>query len=106
MKRALCFVFYLYSFLSFYRSIQEYPTVLLFVFFFLSLGPLHVACEPLVPQPRIKPVTPTLGAWSLNHWTAREVFPVHFLESTVATKNVLFVLSRARIGWYVQKQCQ
>ena len=27
----------------------------------------------LVPQPGIKPMPPALGAWSLNHWTAREV---------------------------------
>ena len=27
----------------------------------------------LVHQPGIEPVTPALGAWSINHWTAREV---------------------------------
>ena len=32
-----------------------------------------VACRILVPQPGIKPVPPAVEAWSLNHWTAREV---------------------------------
>jgi len=27
----------------------------------------------LVPPPGIEPVSPALEAWSLNHWTAREV---------------------------------
>ena len=27
----------------------------------------------LVPQPIIEPASPALEAWSLNHWTAREV---------------------------------
>ena len=27
----------------------------------------------LVPQPGIKPASPALEAWSLNHWTTREV---------------------------------
>ena len=30
-------------------------------------------CEILVPQPGIKPVPPSLGAQSFNHWTTREV---------------------------------
>ena len=34
------------------------------------------ACGTLVPQPGIEPVPPALQAWSLNHWTAREV-PQH-----------------------------
>ena len=35
--------------------------------------PRHAARGILVPQPGIKPVSPELGAQSLNHWTAREV---------------------------------
>ena len=45
----------------------------LFFFFSGEEGPLHVACETLVSRPGIKPVTPALEAWSLNHWTSREV---------------------------------
>ncbi|KAM9076911.1 striatin-interacting protein 2 isoform 4-T4 [Megaptera novaeangliae] len=36
----------------------------------------HAACRILVAQPGIEPVPPVLGAWSLNHWTAREVPPL------------------------------
>ena len=32
-----------------------------------------MACGILVPQPGIKPVPPAVEAWSLNHWTTREV---------------------------------
>ena len=35
------------------------------------------ACGTLVPQPGVKPVPPAVEAWSLNHWTTREV-PEHY----------------------------
>ena len=41
--------------------------------FFLFFRPQHVGCGILVPHPGIEPVPPALEAWSLNHWTAREV---------------------------------
>ena len=25
-------------------------------------------------------MTPTLGAWNLNHWTIREVFIIHYFQ--------------------------
>ena len=37
------------------------------------------ACGILVLQPGIKPMPPVLEAWSLNHWTTREV-PVFSLS--------------------------
>ena len=46
-----------------------YLFICLFIYLFLHLA----ACGILVPQPGIKPVSPALGAQSLNHWTAREV---------------------------------
>ena len=33
----------------------------------------YVACGILVPRSGIKPMSPALGAQSLNHWTTREV---------------------------------
>ena len=33
----------------------------------------------LIPGPGIKPRPPPLGAWSLSHWTIKEVLPVCFL---------------------------
>ena len=38
-----------------------------------------MACGILVPQPGVKPVRPALEAWSVNHWTAREVPNFFFL---------------------------
>lgn len=48
-------------------------------FFFL---PRLVACRITVPQEGIKPVYPALEAWSLNHWTAREV-PTQLLDGGI-----------------------
>ena len=47
-------------------------------YLFIYLAPLGLSCSVwnLVPQPRIKLRPPTLRAWSLSHWTAKEV-PVH-----------------------------
>ena len=33
----------------------------------------HVACGILVHQPGIELMPPALEAWSLDHWTTREV---------------------------------
>ena len=41
-----------------------------FLFFFL---PHHMACRILLPWPGIKPMPHAVEAWSLNHWTTREV---------------------------------
>ena len=41
--------------------------------FFGYFWPCHVAYGSLVPRPGIEPVSPGVGARSLNHWTAREV---------------------------------
>ena len=35
------------------------------------------ACRMLVQRPEIEPMPPAVEAWSLNHWTTREV-PLHF----------------------------
>ena len=40
---------------------------------FFSFWPYCALCGILVPQPGIKPAPPALEAWSLNHWTTREV---------------------------------
>ena len=41
----------------------------------LSCGSRDLSCgiRDLVPWPGIKPGPPALGAWSLNHWTTKEV---------------------------------
>ena len=35
--------------------------------------PCHTSCGILVPWSGIKPLSPAVEAWSLNHWTTREV---------------------------------
>ena len=46
-----------------------------FFFFFL---PYHSACGILAPWPGVKPASPALAAWSLNHRTAWEVLTCVF----------------------------
>ena len=41
----------------------------------------------LVPRPEIKPGPPALGAWSLSHWTRREVPRPHLLPPTPVATN-------------------
>ena len=50
---------------------------------------LVMACEIyLVPQPGNNPRSPALGAWSLNHWTTREVPElVFFLKKNGGQKD-------------------
>ena len=44
----------------------------------------------LVPLPGIEPGPPVLGAWSLNHWTTREVPPLAFLYNSFHNFTVFF----------------
>ena len=53
------------------------PPVTLYGSFFFPLLH-HEACGILVPQLGVETVPPALEAWSLNHWTTREVFMVVF----------------------------
>ena len=41
--------------------------------FSCSRRPLSCSVWDLAPWPRIEPGSPALGAWSLSHWTTREV---------------------------------
>ena len=40
----------------------------------------------LVPQPGMEPGPPALGAWSLSHWTTREV-PLGFFLSVTSSPH-------------------
>ena len=42
------------------------------IFLFSMFWQCHGPCRILVPQAGIELVLPPLGAWNLNHWTARE----------------------------------
>ena len=48
---------------------------------FAVVWPYHVAYGILVPPPGIKPAAPAVEAGSLNHWPAREVLAVSFIEN-------------------------
>ena len=49
---------------------------------------LVAACmRDLVPQPGIEPRPPVLGAWSLTHWTTREVPWPDFLQGLQCSLN-------------------
>ena len=47
----------------------------------------HMACRILVPQPGIKPASPAVEAWSLNHLTTREVPRFPFQISVLSPAN-------------------
>ena len=48
-------------------------SLFLFSYLYIYFWPHCTACGILVSWPRIEPVIPALGVWSLNHWTTREV---------------------------------
>ena len=57
--------------------------------------PHGLACKILVPRPGIEPVLSAVEAWSLNHWTTREVFfffKLHFPKQKELSKKDNFVL--------------
>ena len=50
------------------NCVREWCGSYLFIYFFLAM-----LCGILVPWPGVMLMPPALEAWSLNHWTAREV---------------------------------
>ena len=62
----------------------------------------HVACRILVPWPGIEPVTPALGACSLNHWTTREIPDHSFLSAVPHVSSIFpFLNDAAHSTWYL-----
>ena len=57
-----------------YFLIYTYTFLHIYFFFFLA-----TLCGILVPQPGIEPVPPAVEAWSLNHWTTREVLVYFYI---------------------------
>ena len=52
-------------------QIPQSSFISFFFFQFFGCAMWHVGI--IVPQPGIEPMPPAVEAWSLNHWTAREV---------------------------------
>ena len=66
---------------EFHVSLVEVIIFAADVFFFFGLA--TQVCGILVPRPEIKPTSPALAGWSLNHWTTREVPSPGVLERVV-----------------------
>ena len=69
---------------------------LFFFFWGGALEPCCLACRISAPRPGIQSATPALNAWSLSHWTTKEVLVkllvwLHFLSHSVI--SVCFMLS-------------
>ena len=64
---------------------KDYPAITRFPppFFLVH----HMACGILVPRPGIKPASPAVEAWSLNHMTTREVPWFPFQTSVLSPAN-------------------
>ena len=69
--------------------------------FFFLIYAHHEACGILVPQPGVEPMPPAVEAWSLSHWTTREVpgvllsiskikFSVYFLTIWISSSHPVF----------------
>ena len=48
------------------------------------------ACRILIPRLGIEPSPPALEAWSLNHWTAREIPQLVLLEAEACLHSSVF----------------
>ena len=60
-----------------------------------------MACRILAPQSGVKPGLPALEAWSLNHWTARDVPGDDDLGSVIIILLML-VVTGARYISFIQ----
>ena len=67
--------------------------------------PCCAACRVLVLQPQIEPKPPTVEAWSLNHWTTREVPKRLGLNDHEGSKRQHFrpVKNRSRVLFAIVK---
>ena len=57
----------------FLKSLLSFYSVASVFWCFLGGGVCPKVCEILAPWSGIRPASLALGAWSLNHWTSREV---------------------------------
>ena len=66
-----------------------------------SIRTLSLSIWCLVPWPRIKPRDPALGAWSLSHWTTKNVpLSVVLNVSLLESNQVRYWLSRTRFPFF------
>ena len=83
IKKIFCFHSINFAFL-----LLNVPLTTVLFYFILTTAIWYVGV--LAPQPGIKPGSPTVEAWSLNQWTAREVSPI-----------LLFVMDVIMLSLYI-----
>ena len=95
-----------------YSSASQTEDQIVVVVVVVVFWPCHEACRVLVPQPGIEPMPPAVEAWSLNHWTAREVWGPGFLRSLIHHRPILLLKcnknelpEQGNAAW-MQRQCQ
>ena len=64
-----------------------------------------MACGILVPRPGMEAVPPAVEAWSLNHWTTREV-PQYFKYCFVKVDHLMGTINSCIKGatWRLSKE--
>ena len=84
----------MYMYMCMYTHTHTHTYIYIYIYFFFFS--CTVVCGILVPWPGIRPVPPALEAWSLNHWTAREV-PVYmyFYKCKIYNRQPVWSLRRA-----------
>ena len=89
------------------KFLKKFPSwVLITQLFFFSFRPHCAPYGILVLQPGIKPASPALGAWSLNHWTIREAPNVAFKYFSFG-KSDICLSSLIPLLWHLLRlKCQ
>ena len=68
------------------------------LFFFFFFWPVHATCGILVSWPGMESMTPTLGAWKLNHWTIKEVLIIHYFQFITCIIFIILLLLSTNIS--------
>ena len=70
------------------------------IFIDLAVLGLSYTCGISVSWPGVESMPPALGAWSLSHWTTREV-PCILLLFDCVIKSCLFEIKESQVNWNV-----
>ena len=115
LKRSLVSPILLFSSISLHWSLRKaFSLSLLFLINLFGCASLSCIMWVLngsmwdpVPQPGIKPIRSALGAWSLSHWTTREVLGrlsyLSLLWPRFNIKKTKIMASGAITSWKVMK---
>ena len=94
----LFLIFYFLIYLLIYLAVSGLSCHMRRIFS-CGMGTLSCNMWDLAPWPGIKPRPPVLEAWSLSHWTTREVPHIFFIHSSVdghsGCSHVLAIVNNA-----------